>query len=89
MKKALLALLIFFTLTFSACGQKPAEEIIDEIPQGTQVDDTLFDYIEDGKTYSVKGESSITIPFELTEAGYFKFLAYDASDYEEYTEEDD
>ena len=91
-KKVIRALFISLILTFSACGQKPADEIIDEIPKEPQVDVTIaedktsFEYIEDGKTYSVVDKTSIEIPFELTEAGYFKFLAYDASDYEEYTD---
>ncbi|MBQ2775004.1 MAG: hypothetical protein IJF40_03835 [Clostridia bacterium] len=44
-------------------------------------------YFEGEKTYDLNGAKGLKINFELPEAGFFKLLAYDATEYEEWPDE--
>lgn len=83
----ILILVMFSTIS---CAVKPAEPLPENSEADTNTDlppvpETSFPYVNE-QLFHVEDSEALVIPFELTEAGYFKFIAYDATEYEVYTD---
>ena len=85
-------LLIMLSFSTISCAVKPAEPLPENSETEADTDtelppvvETSFPYVNE-QLFHVKDGEALVIPFELTEAGYFKFIAFDATEYEEYTD---
>lgn len=74
MKKRILSLILMMIIVVSmaACAPKGPAEFTVDLAKDPIIEDKIF-----------KTEGELTIHFEFPEAGYFKLMAYDATEYKE------